>query len=66
MSNQKRRVIYMTDQEWADLEGRAKKRGISASAYIRASVGGGFITPRDLLTDPAFAQYRPAPKGGRK
>lgn len=55
MSNQKRRVIYMTDQEWADVQSRAKERGLSASEYIRAAVAPTAVTP-------AFAQFRPAPK----
>lgn len=52
----------MSDPEWAELDRRSQLRGISASAYIRAAIGGGFIVPEAVLKDPAFARFTPAPK----
>ncbi len=74
MSTQKRRVIYMTDQEWAGLIERAKLRDISASEFIRASIGGGFLTPESFLADPKMRdllgktplEFNPVPKPSQR
>lgn len=39
MATQKRRVIYFSDKEWADLQEWASDQGLSASAFIRRAVG---------------------------
>ena len=65
MSTQKRRVIYMTDQEWDALLDRASRAGISASKYLRDALAGEYIgqaLPDAVLKDPSFAQFRPSPK----
>ena len=63
----KRRIIWMSDEDWAKLGEKADLRSLSRSAYIVAStVGGGFITPEAMLRDPVFMAFRPAPKPGAR
>lgn len=38
MATQKRRIVYFSDKEWADIQGWAKGRGTTASALIREAV----------------------------
>ena len=38
MSNQKRRVIYMTDKEWQHVLETAQRMGLSASSFVRKAV----------------------------
>ena len=59
---QKRRVIYMTDQEWADLGRLAKSRGMTSSALIREVVRVGAEPQMVVSPAPSFAQFRPVPK----
>jgi hypothetical protein len=78
MATQKRRVIYMSDKEWAEAGRLASQMGLSVSGYLRALVVGGRIAPpavaremerieRDLTERPGpFAQFRPVPKPGQR
>ena len=67
----KRHVIYLSYEEWADIQSRAERLDMTASAYIRSSILGGHVTPiafqRELARSagPAFNSRgsRPAPKG---
>ena len=38
MSNQKRRIVYMPDEEWEWVKARADSLGVSISALVRDAV----------------------------
>jgi hypothetical protein len=64
MATQKRRVIYLSDMEWAKIGERSEAFGLSRSAYI-----GKLIEWRQPEADSArdpFREFRPVPKPGRE
>lgn len=65
MANQKRRVVYLSNEEWEDVRQRAERLGMTMSSYIRASLVGGHVTPLSMQRDEHFNSrpFRPVPKG---
>jgi hypothetical protein len=45
MPTQKRRVIYMSDEDWAKAQEEAARYGQTISAYFRGLVVGGRVIP---------------------
>jgi len=39
MATRKRRVVYLTDAEWADALAQAKRAGVTASSYVAGLIG---------------------------
>ena len=66
MSTKKRHVIYLSDEEWADIQLRARRLDMTASAYIRSSILGGHVTPisfqRELAKTFNSRPFTPVPK----
>jgi hypothetical protein len=72
----KRRVIYMSDEDWAETIRQAKQRETSASAWLRSLVVGGRILPQAFVDEmeriaanptPGFntRPFTPVPKKGK-
>lgn len=62
MATQKRRVVYLSDAEWAIVEAEARRHAMTISAYLRS-----LITkqpPGTLLTIERFSTrpFTPVPK----
>lgn len=60
MSTVQRRVIWLTDEEWAHLNARAAREGLNASNLIRKSVGIAAVQRLDRFGHPS-----PVPKPTR-
>ncbi len=74
MTLQKRRIVYFTDKEWADVRQWADERGLSASGLLRDAarqMSGRVHPPKDQI-DVAIARveakqsWNPAPKPSQK
>lgn len=78
MPTAKRRTIWMSDEDWATLNGLAKERNTNVSEVIRSfwgsahreSVESGY-RPGDSLGQPSqpprpYREFRPAPKPVKK
>lgn len=48
MSNQKRRIVYFSDEEWEDIKARAKRLDMTASAYLRSAGIPFHVKPIDI------------------
>ena len=58
----------MSDEEWAGITYRASQRGVTASAFLRALAGGGFIIPQSIVEEvrgPYVGAVRPKAVEGR-
>ena len=67
MSTQKRRIVYISDEQWTWLTGYAKAAGISASEIIRDAIEltrTGRAT-RIVEVPVAYPEFRPVPKPGK-
>jgi hypothetical protein len=67
----KRRIVWLTDEEWEGIQGRAKTYGMTASAYIRSAAVGGHLIPLAIQADLAkiagrAPEFRPVPKPSQK
>lgn len=64
MATQKRRVIYLSDEEWSKAQDEARRRGMTISAYFRSLIGSGEAVGGMLLTVERFntRPFRPVPK----
>lgn len=64
-----RRVIYLSDKEWASIQDWAAEQGITASAFVRQAVDQ-LVNGHSVVADPVnraiyaagFGSPRPAPK----
>lgn len=72
MPMQKRRVIYLSDEEWQGVKERADRMDMTMSAYIRSSLVGGHVTPlsaekelRAIAERFSSRPFTPVPKKGK-
>lgn len=66
MATQKRRVVYLSDAEWAIAEAEARRHAMTISAYFRSLIlplpKGTVLTVERFNTRP----FTPVPRSGRK
>ena len=63
MATQKRRVIYLSDQQWKAATERAAAFDISISAYIAKLIE--WRQPEAGSARDPFREFRPVPKPGK-
>lgn len=52
MATYKRRIVYLSDEEWGKAVSQSKARDMSASSYIRALIIGEAANAKSMTTAP--------------
>lgn len=68
MSTQKRRVVYLSDEDWEDLKFRSSIQGVSISEFLRWTIGFSRERwlPRRTVDGAELATFARPPIGTRK
>ena len=71
MTTYKRRIVYLSDEEWATAQTRAQRYKLTISGYFRSLIVGGSVTPVSVQEDRERTErfnsrpFTPVPKRGK-